>query len=1160
MKNYSPILFSFVLQLGLAGWSFAQSGAVPVPEFSHQSGFYTEAFTLELSASEEGDVILYTLDGSEPHPENIEGKTYTYKNQYPQQPGLPFGDTLVAEYFTLIYTSPLLIEDRSSEPDIFSQKSSTNEFIPLHIPETPSFKGTVVRARVWRNESELSEIRSETFIVTASGRARYALPVISLAFNEDRFYDYEDGFGNAGITFDETRLMFPDVQTLPNWRNNFWRRGAEWEARAHFAFFPEGESAPALLHDCGMRLHGSSSRRWPRKSLRLYARSEYGASRFEYPFFENLADDSFNRIIAHNAGGDQPRANLRDAAGQRIMGELGWQIQEAQPVVVLVNGEFYGVNHIRERYDKHYFERRRGIPEEYLDLYKDGSVQEGDSAFLVQTLNLIAGDNALADDEAFAAFSEKVNTASMTDIFAGNFFINNIDWLSNNVLMFRSKEDGPLPDHRWEFAVIDLDQGWLNLGSAEDIDNNLLDEVINGTVQGDSVVFNKTGAPAEFFRAAVKNESYRHAFISRFADLLNTHLLPARCNAIVEDYALEIQPHMAEHFLRWRNSSSLSAWGNEIQKITSFNLERPAYQRQHLVDVFDLEGPFELTLDVSDQEHGYIRVNTVDINPMTPGVDEAPYPWQGTYFKGVPAEITAVAYPGYIFTGWEGDYEATDDHFVFNTESDEVYMKALFAPDPDPWPVLLHYWHFNDLTENLLSIRADSSRTGNAATISYPGVGDGIMDDVNDGTEVNLPAGQSTGKALRVRNPSAQRELIVHAPTSGYRDLRVSYASVRTNNGSDTRQVFYRTHPDNPWVLIETQTVYPAWFLYEHDFSDLPETDDNPHFALRFIFTGETAPGPDGNNRFDNLTFEAVPIENWEEPRFALQDGDYTLDSWNPDRFPGESPPYMRFFWSEDPSGEDYDPFAPGMHPYDCGYDLNTRPRINGRGDLGFSFISTGNPQFDFCAGDSSQVHRYVGSAQIGIHTQGIQYGQVSWTARLISEGARTFAVRLQYRTASGQDYQDFDAPVTFSSQGKAEGDSVRYILQLPQELIGIPELDLRWVYLQEAGDSGNRPEIAVDDIEICACPPLRTSSRDRPLFKVFPNPAENEIRGAVTGFTLPVHISVTDLFGKTVLQKSLRNGDNHDFLLHIGSLSPGVYLIRAEDGNRTATVKVVKY
>lgn len=1160
MKSYRSVrIITFLLSVS-AGAVYAQDIDLTPPDFSHQSGFYTEAFSLELTAPEAGDVILYTLDGSEPLPDNIEGKTYTYKNQYPQLPGLPFGDTLTAEYFTRIYTTPLDIHDRSQEPDIFSQKSSTNEFIPNHIPESPSFKGTVIRARVWRNESELSEIRSETFIVTPSGRGRYTLPVISLAFNEDRFYDYENGFGNAGIKFDETRLLFPDVHPIPNWRNNFWRRGPEWEARAHFAFFPKGVSAPAVRHDCGVRIHGSSSRRWPRKSLRLYARSDYGASRFEYPFFDNLADDSFNRIIVHNAGGDQPRANLRDAAGQRIMGELGRQIQEAQPVVVMVNGEFYGVNHIRERYDKHYFERRRGIQEAYLDLYKDGEIEEGDTVFLHQTLALIE-ENSLEDDAAFSAFAEMVNTESMTDIFAGNFFINNTDWLSNNVLMFRSKESGPLPDNRWEFAVVDLDQGWLNLGSPEDIGHNLLDEVINGTAQGDSVVFNRTGAPAEFFRAAVTNASYRNAFISRFADLLNTHLLPSRCNAIVEAYASEILPHMAEHFLRWQNSSSLSAWGSEVQKIMAFNMERPAYQRQHLIDVFDLDGLFDLTLDVSEPEHGYIRVNTVDINQETPGVDEECYPWEGLYFKGVPTRVTAVAYPGYVFSGWEGDFDSSEASFEFEAEDDEVYIKALFAPDPEPQPELIHYWHFNNLTENLLSVAADSSQTPEPATIAYLGPGAGYMDDVTDGTEINLQGASLPGKALRVRNPSAGRELIIRAPTTGYRDIRVSYASVRTNNGSDTRQVFYRTHPDSPWVLIEEHTVYPAYFFFEHDFSALPEAEDNPDFALRMIFTGETATGPDGNNRFDNFYFQGRPIENWEAPLFELQNGTYTLTGWEPDRFPGDSPPYMRFFWSEDPSGEDYDPFAPGTQAYDCGFNLNSRPRINGLGDLGFSFISTANPQHDYCVGDSAQTHRYVGSAEIGINTEGVQHGQVSWTSRLITAGSRTFAVRLQYRTPAYQDFQDFDAPVTFSSQGKSEGDSVRFTLQLPQNLIGLPELRLRWVYLHEAGADGSRPEIAADDIEICACPPLSADTRSSTAaFKVYPNPVRDKLNVEFGGFESPVHITAIDIFGKAVLRKSLRHDTSEFSEINIGDLPQGLYIIRAEDGKKTAVAKVVKH
>ena len=51
------------------------------PAFSHHGGFYTDGFTLGLSHPDTAVVIVYTLDGSYPDIDNLEGTIYTYKNQ-----------------------------------------------------------------------------------------------------------------------------------------------------------------------------------------------------------------------------------------------------------------------------------------------------------------------------------------------------------------------------------------------------------------------------------------------------------------------------------------------------------------------------------------------------------------------------------------------------------------------------------------------------------------------------------------------------------------------------------------------------------------------------------------------------------------------------------------------------------------------------------------------------------------------------------------------------------------------------------------------------------------------------------------------------------------------------------------------------------------------
>jgi hypothetical protein len=189
-----------------------------------------------------------------------------------------------------------------------------------------------------------------------------------------------------------------------------------------------------------------------------------------------------------------------------------------------------------------------------------------------------------------------------------------------------------------------------------------------------------------------------------------------------------------------------------------------------------------------------------------------------------------------------------------------VAVQALFEPVPEPTPVLLHYWHFNDLPSGTLSqVPADFTLLAGAA-ITYPGAGAGYMDRVTDGgSALNVRMGQPAAHALRVRNPSDARELILALPTTGYRNVVLRYAMVRTDNGAQEQRLFYRTSAAAEWTPFGAAlTVTPNYQLVEFDFSAVAGANDNPEFAVRILFGGAAAGGSSGNNRFDNITVDAV--------------------------------------------------------------------------------------------------------------------------------------------------------------------------------------------------------------------------------------------------------------------------------------------------------------
>src|SRR5690606_13197745 len=117
------------------------------PVFSHESGYYSNSFELNISHPNSNAVIIYTLDGSEPNISNLDGTIFQYKNEYAFEVGSTPGPFLTETYISNSYISPITIVDRSNEPDRLTTKNTRQN--PIYLPPVPVRKGTVVKARAY---------------------------------------------------------------------------------------------------------------------------------------------------------------------------------------------------------------------------------------------------------------------------------------------------------------------------------------------------------------------------------------------------------------------------------------------------------------------------------------------------------------------------------------------------------------------------------------------------------------------------------------------------------------------------------------------------------------------------------------------------------------------------------------------------------------------------------------------------------------------------------------------------------------------------------------------------------------------------------------------------------------------------------------------------
>ena len=207
--------------------------------FSQDSGFYPTEFLLSLSISSPNEKakIYFTEDGSDPT------NSETSKE----------------------YTEPILIKDRSNEPNIYSDIEE-NEDSPISVSHGIGFKKPpflvdkcmVIRA-VAKNNNLYGKIFEKTYFVTTGALSNYEkYTVVSLVTNPDNLFDPEKGIyvtGNQYIKWKKSENYDPNkgIWDLDN-PCNFLMKGSEWEREANIVIFENG--VVTMEQNVGIRIRG----------------------------------------------------------------------------------------------------------------------------------------------------------------------------------------------------------------------------------------------------------------------------------------------------------------------------------------------------------------------------------------------------------------------------------------------------------------------------------------------------------------------------------------------------------------------------------------------------------------------------------------------------------------------------------------------------------------------------------------------------------------------------------------------------------------------------------------------------------------------------------------------------------------------------------------
>jgi hypothetical protein len=445
----------------------------------------------------------------------------------------------------------------------------------------------------------------------------------------------------------------------------------DWERPAHVEFFDDSKN-PGFSKDCIINIHGTQSAEWAQKSFAVKFKD--GIEPLKYPLFPDFRITTFKSFVLRNSGNDFQYTHIRDAMMQQLVKNLDIDYQEYRPAASFINGEYWGIYNIREKVNEHYIAYRHGLNPDSIDLLEDNmNVVQGDSLNYLQLINYISSAD-MTTTETYNYVNKMIDLDECILYFAAQAYYDNLDWPGGNIKFWR--EHGEKGKWRWILYDLDFGFGLYAHGPSEDHISFMFSPV--------ETRYSNPPWATLLQRKLVSNPTIRNQFINQIADLLNTNFKSETVVNTINSMAGHIANEITKHRIRWNIA------GEDLNKLTAFANERPAYLRTHVRNFFKCGSDGLIT--VNSSAGGKVKLNSLYL-------DKSNLPWTGTYFQNNSIRLRAIPDPGYKFDGWSGDAASIYDTVsIFIGSSSNVY--ASFSPDSgDAGKIVINEINYNSSSQ-----------------------------------------------------------------------------------------------------------------------------------------------------------------------------------------------------------------------------------------------------------------------------------------------------------------------------------------------------------------------------------------------------------------------------------------------------------------------------
>ena len=476
---------------------------------------------------------------------------------------------------------------------------------------------TCLRACAFADNKLPSEVVTATYFVK---ERNFTLPVVSLVTDQKNLTDNTIGIYIVG----RNGISGPcPVSTLAANYNQ------DWDRPTNFEFFDEN-GVLQLNQEIDMKIAGGCSRERAQKSLKFTARKKFGNNQLRYDFFPTSKPyQKYSGLLYRNSGNDFGSSMMRDGFMQTlIMKRLDIDTQAYLPTVCFINGEYRGIQNLRETSNHRNIYSNYGLDDE--DIYLIDNKEIGvDPEF--QRMVTYAKNNDINNAAVYAQVGEMLDIESFLDYMIAQIYFNNGDWPHHNIKMWKAIDGG-----KWRPILFDTDFGWGATGIPS-----------NNSNSGNAILYALSETPKRQYgaenvymlRRLMQNDGFKKKFIDRMCVQLSSTFEPSRANHILDSLKLRIEPEMTYHRNRYSGTSLSSA----VSTMKSFSTNRPGTMMGYMRSYFGLGATrtVEISTNTPGASYKFFTENIIDSSITL------------QYFNGQQIQLTANPIEGYKFKHWE---------------------------------------------------------------------------------------------------------------------------------------------------------------------------------------------------------------------------------------------------------------------------------------------------------------------------------------------------------------------------------------------------------------------------------------------------------------------------------------------------------------------------